>query len=141
MEPILKITSKIIPGKYSAYINFHSSSDIGLGLALNVLPVIIPILLFRGYIVANNYQYLKRIAFLTLPFRLAGYISYFVMRMYYYGAIPIVILFPMIIKSIESRRGSVLAFIFFVVLCCVYYIVNYMFVNSAYLFPYHSVFD
>ncbi|MEK3683104.1 EpsG family protein [Paenibacillus sp. FSL R10-2736] len=141
LESILKIASNIIPNKYSAYINLYSSSDIGLGLALNVLPILVPILFFKSYIDASNHQYLKRITFLTLPFRLAGYISYFIMRMYYYGAIPIVILFPMIIRNTQTKKSKFLIFVFFVILCFVYYIVNYMYVNSAYLFPYHSAFN
>lgn len=136
---ILKIISKFINGKYGAYVQEVSMSGIGMGLILNIMPIFIPIIIFRKYFVNKEYKYLLRISILSLLFRLLGYYSYFLMRMYYYSAIPIIIIIPLILKNIKTRNRKILYLIFIYTIFLFYYIVNYMYLNVSGVFPYLSI--
>ncbi|UMZ35645.1 EpsG family protein [Priestia megaterium] len=141
LYPMLSLVSKFISSDYSDYLINISMDGLGFGLLLNILPVLIPILLFRGYLKNRSDQLLVRIAWLTFPLRLAGYYSYFLMRMYYYAAIMMVLIIPLSISRIKDKSSRHIAILAIVTMCFVYYIINYMYVNGNIMFPYRSIFS
>lgn len=141
LYPILNFISNIIPSSYSVYFNNLTLNEIGLGLLLNILPIIIPIILFKKHLKEISSRFLVRVSLLVIPMRLAGYYSYYLMRMYYYAAIFIILLIPIIVRNIHSRSEKIVTLLFLICVCLVYYIVNFMIVNSDVMFPYISIFS
>lgn len=90
MYPIFTIIKYIIPESYSSYLINISYDGIGLGLILTLIPVFLPIIIYYPFLKKKEVSLFVRIASLTFPFRLAGYYSYYIMRMHYYGAIAMV---------------------------------------------------
>lgn len=140
ISPVLKLSSKFITGRYTVYFTDFTLNDIGFGLILNILPVFLPILLFKKYLKKDEDHFLIRVAYLTFPFRLAGYYSYFLMRLYYYGAIVMVIIIPVILKRVKYLSNKLFVSFIMILICIFYYIINYMYVNSNIMFPYYSIF-
>lgn len=141
ISPVLSSLSRFMPQRYMIYVANLSLDEIGFGLLLNIMPVFVPLLLFNKYLRSHSSQFLVRVSYLTFPLRLAGYYSYYLMRMYYYGAIFVIILIPIILEQIRHKSNKILAFFIFVGLCMIYFIVNYLYVNNQVLFPYFTIFS
>ena len=139
--PFLVVVNGILPSLYQGYIEVASYGGIGFGLLITIFPVVIPIFLFRRYIVEHKSKYLARIALLTYPLRFAGYYSYFLMRLNYYSSAFMVFVIPIIIANIKSKSKKKLATFVMVVILMTYYIVHYMYLDAGNMFPYKSIFS
>ena len=137
--PALILASKILPASYTVYIENLTFRGVGLGLLLTVFPVIIPIFLFRRYLTDNISEYLSVIALLAYPFRFAGYYSYFLMRLNYYSSIYMVLILPLIISKIKAKYRKQIAVFTIIFVFVVYYIVHFMYLDAADIFPYKMI--
>ena len=138
--PIMRVTRSLIPSKYGEYLKIANSSfsGSGLGFIVQVLPVIIPLIFFHQYIKNRRIRALIVCICLAIPCRIAGYYSYYLMRLMYYPIILICLIFPIIRNEIKGKVKLVFS-IFIMVVCCGYYIINYMYINGEIMFPYISV--
>lgn len=140
IAPALKVFSMVVPAKYANYLLNISYEKVGSGLVLNVIPVLLPIFSWKKYLYGEVNNNLIRIALLSFPLRLAGYYSYFLMRMQYYPSILMVLIIPTIVRNIDKKSNKIIAIIGFVGFYLSYYIVYYMYVNGTIMFPYKSIF-
>ena len=139
--PFLIFVNRLIPSSYSWYLEIATFGGVGLGLLITIFPVVTPILIYRRYIKDHSTKYMARIALLTYPLRFAGYYSYFLMRLNYYSLVFMVLVIPLIIRSIESQSNKKLATFIMVLILVAYYIVHYMFVDAGNMFPYKTIFS
>lgn len=137
--PLLLIIHRFIPSSYSGFIEIASYGGLGFGILVTIFPVVIPIFLYRRYIVDHATKYLTRIALLTYPLRFAGYYSYFLMRLNYYSSIFMVLVIPIIISNIKSKSKKKFATLVMIIILMIYYIVHYMYLYDGSMFPYKSV--
>ncbi|MFK4786230.1 EpsG family protein [Fusobacterium sp. MFO224] len=134
------LLSKLMIVKYRYYFLNYSFNKFGFGFYLNVLPVIFPVVLLRKYDKTKKGDYLKRILYLIIILRLMGYCSYFIMRMYYYSAIVLIILIPMLLNKVKNRGNRKIIKVIIILIYASYYIVNYGYANSAQILPYYTIF-
>ncbi|MCI8994832.1 MAG: EpsG family protein [Lachnospiraceae bacterium] len=137
---MMKIASSFLPSKYDVYLKTANSSfsGSGLGFLVQVLPVIIPLIFFHQYIKDKRIRALIVCLCLAIPCRIAGYYSYFLMRLMYYPIVLICVIFSIIRNETKGKIKFVFS-TFIMIVCCGYYIVNYMYINGEIMFPYISV--
>ncbi|MGO4499662.1 EpsG family protein [Paenibacillus sp. 2RAB27] len=141
LYPIFKLLPFILPASYDYYLTVADFNGIGMGLILNIGPVLLPLLIYHRYFKEKDAAFLERVAFLSYPLRLSGYFSYFMMRMYYFGAITSVLLFPLLFRKLENKRARQRFALIIIFIYSIYYIVNYLYVDQAGIFPYRSIFS
>lgn len=137
--PLFSIFENFISDSYTHYLTEISFDGIGMGLVLSLVPIIIPIILFYRYLSTEFEMFLFKVTIMAFPFRFAGYFSYFVMRMYYYGAIASVLIIPMAIQNIKSITQRKKSIAIIIIIYLAYYVVNYMYMDIADMFPYKSI--
>lgn len=141
LKPIFNVLLIITPESYKVYLEQVSFTGIGLGLLVTLFPIITPIIVFYRCLNTRLDHFLTRIALLVFPFRLAGYYSYFIMRMHYYGSIAMVLLIPIIMRKIKNKYLKFLALQIVIILYFLYFIINYLIIDAANILPYRSVFS
>lgn len=139
MYPFLILLNRIIPSSYSGYIEIATYGGVGLGLVITIFPVVVPIFLFKRYLVDYTSKYLSRVALLTYPLRFAGYYSYFLMRLNYYSSVFMVLLIPILVGNVKSRSKRRLVRFIVIVVLMTYYVVHYMFLDAGSIFPYRNI--
>lgn len=137
--PLFMLIIRIVPSTYHRYLEVLSFDGLGLGVFIAVFPVLIPIILYRKYIVNWIDKYFARISLLVYPFRFAGYYSYYLMRLSYFSSIFMILLVPIIISNMDSSIKKSRTRISICIIFIVYYVIHYMYVDAADMFPYYSV--
>lgn len=141
LYPVFILITYVIPGSYRGYLTDVNFEGIGFGLFLNIIPILLPILLFNRYLKDDTNEFFIKISMLSFPLRLSGYYSYFIMRMYYYGAISIILIIPTMVNNIEGQVRRRFVLISIITLYLLYYLINYMYLDTARMFPYKSIFS
>lgn len=86
IQYLMDLIYLLLPTKY-AYIQEQNQTTFGFGWLVDVMPMIFAMLIYYKYRKNSNLNNLplEICALSALPFRLAGYSSFFVMRLSYYG--------------------------------------------------------
>lgn len=138
---LIRATALILPDSYTHYVTEINKMDIGFGLILSIIPVFVPLLFMRRKIIGEKSEFFSRIAILTLPFRLAGYYSYYLMRLQYYGIVSIIFLIPLSIQNYKSKSYRKTIKILLIMLFIAYYVVVFIYLNDSKIFPYKTVYS
>lgn len=123
--------------KYAERYNINLDAG-GLGFLIWIIPAIVPILYYREKL-ESQYDFLVNIALLQIPFQYIGYYVSFGGRIAYYALITQIILIPLIINSIESKREKSVVMLYFIIWFLVYYLVQSFLWNYSETFPYQSI--
>lgn len=134
---LLFASTSVLQERYGIYFDGLSSGGeihLGMGLLLDMLPII-PILL---KVPQNRLsKKLKKVSLFAVIFRILGYVSFFVMRLYYY---------PMFIgwlvmasegENVRQKRINIIA----IVICTVYFLVYYVMLLQHNVVPYKTCFE
>lgn len=130
----------IVNSDYSQYVYMlqNGSAISGWAWVLDMLPVVIPLIMLKAR--NGTLRKLKIFSLSAIIFRILGYISYFVMRMYYY---PAIISWVVAVedykgeKEVNSkykRKRKIIAIIFIV-----YFIINYILLLQHNVVPYKKI--
>lgn len=139
LYPFLSLANRILPSSYRSYIEIATYEGVGFGLLVTIFPIILPIFIYRAYIVNHASQYLARIALLTYPLRFAGYYSYFLMRLNYFSSVLMVLVIPIILEEINTKSKKRLTTSFMILILITYYVIHYMYFDAGGMFPYKSI--
>lgn len=134
--PFIDILTIILPERYTYYFSNFSFEGLGLGWVITIVPVIIPLIFFSKYNKTEITQLLTLIVLLTIPFRLMGYFSFFISRLAHYTMSFLALLLPLIYRNTKERNKHKFAILFMIVLLILYFIIQYIGLNSAEYFPY-----
>ncbi|MGG4287973.1 EpsG family protein [Priestia megaterium] len=148
ISPIL-IAPVISLLKYIPFLDFYTSefnfsfNGGGLGFLIDVLPVIVPVLLFRKRLVAENpnYELFINIALISLPFRIIGYYQYWASRMVYYSTAIQIIIIPIILWLIKDKQERSLAYYLIIVFYIIMFVYEYVIKNTGPAYPFTSIFQ
>jgi hypothetical protein len=140
LPQLLSLFMYILPDAYSHYVSNVSSTGIGMGLVLNILPVMLPIIIFKRYLCGKTNDYFVRIAILVLPFRLAGYYSYYLMRLQYYSMIFMLLITSTILKNINNKLKRKIVRFGLIGIHLSYFLVTYVYLNDSSILPYRTIF-
>lgn len=138
VDRVLNIVYNHLPQAY-AYIKMQGGENTGFGLGglLDILPAIIFLIVYYyilwRYNISKNVSCLEACSYSVLVFRVAGYSSFFLMRMFYYGAAVSIVLH--LISIHEMRRNKVLL-IFELLGMIGYCYVVYFYLNTSLTVPY-----
>lgn len=139
--PILQLIENL--GFISLYSDRYDIefNGIGFGFLLDVIPAVVPALIFRKNIRNRNPEFdiLINISLLTIPLRMMGYYQYWAIRLMHFSSIVQIILIPILIQSIKSKRERVICYIFFIAMYLIYFIYNFVINNDGEVFPYQSI--
>lgn len=138
-KPILTLIANLLPSKYAWYLT-NLSFEGGYGWIINIIPILIPIIILNKYYNNNYYNTFKRIIFLSFVFRIIGYYSFFLMRLYYYCAILAVYMIPYGLNSIKSNSKKRIIKKGIILLYLSYFIINFLGFDAGQIFPYRTIF-
>lgn len=137
---ILSVASIIVPENYSHYIESATYDGLGLGLVLSVFPIVLPICLLGNNIHGTELGFYVRTALLVIPIRIAGYYSYFLMRLQYYPMIFMILIIPLALNNVEKRYHKNILSIIMILICLIYFIIYYVYLNTGLMLPFESIF-
>jgi transmembrane protein EpsG len=126
---------------YSHYI-LNTNLVVSFGFLISVLPILIPIVLFRKRILKynNEFEYLINLSLLNIPFQYIGYYVEWGGRLVLYTNSIYLIIVPLLIRSIKIREDKLIIAIYFICYFLYYYISHFVIGNSSEGFPYKSLF-
>lgn len=105
-----------------------------MGLLLDMLPII-PVLL---KVPQNRLsKKLKKVSLIAVFFRILGYISFFVMRLYYYPMFIGWLVMASESKHIHQKRINIIA----IIICTAYFLVYYVMLLQHNVVPYKTCFE
>jgi transmembrane protein EpsG len=142
IAPLIENITKLpIFSKYLETYTINYSGG-GFGFLILILPVLIPILLFRKQIVnqSKRYEVLIDLLFLQIPLQFSGYFSEFAHRLTIYPAIIQVILVPLLVTSIKDKSLRFLLGIYYTFWYTGYYYYYYYLMNTGEVYPYRWIF-
>lgn len=129
-----------IPQTYQyLFTSVNSESSIGLGFFLDVIPVILPIFLLKNKQMSFKNEIILPLIFLSIPLRYAGYITYFMMRLYYYPSLIAVFFQSINVNSVCKLKKRVFLRFSIALIYIVYFFVNYVYLGAHKMFPYISL--
>lgn len=103
----------VLPAKY-LYIESNAVNEMSSGNAwlIDVLPMVFSILVYYRYNKHGNKDFvlLELCALSALPFRLGGYISFFIMRMSYYGELASILLLIYTLGQVPQKKKAYWSF-------------------------------
>ncbi len=140
MTPFIQIMLLIMPSSYSHYLVDNTFGGLGFGLVLTLIPILLPILLFKKHLKDPVSDFLVRIALLSYPLRYAGYFSFFLMRLHYYSSIFSVLIIPLAVYNMNTKLKKRRALAVTFVIYAGYFIVNYICLDAGGVLPYRTFF-
>ncbi|MBU3127160.1 EpsG family protein [Clostridium tagluense] len=135
----LKIVKMFSISRFSS-IDFDFS-HIGIGFVVFILPIVIPVLLYRKPLLKLNpkYELFINILLLEFPFQYLAYFWTYGYRMIYYASIIEVILVPLIISCVPKKNNRIMLIIYFVVWYIFKFIFEFYIRGGTQIFPYRSI--
>lgn len=128
----------IVPINYTQYFTTRLNQEsVGLGLVLDSM-VIIPMIFLHKYCITHHERTIFLFGLFVPVFRLCGYMSYFLYRMLYYPELAVLMLYGVLL-----RRQGVPCYmkVIVVLICALFYYINYMYLNNHGAFPYEFYFE
>lgn len=134
------LTNEIVaylPDKYEYIKGQTGVQTSGFGWIIDLFPLFFILLFYYKYrtIVDRNNLPLEICALSALPFRMAGYTSYFVMRLSYYGEVIGLILFCELLSHTNKRKAIILIIISILIFSLRWYIA-YVYLGLHAVIPY-----
>lgn len=134
---VLFAGTSVLQERYGIYFDGLSSGGdihLGMGLLLDMLPII-PVLL---KVPQNRLsKKLKKVSLIAVFFRILGYISFFVMRLYYYPMFIGWLVMASESKHIHQKRINIIA----IIICTAYFLVYYVMLLQHNVVPYKTCFE
>lgn len=126
---------------YAKYIGDLSFS-FNIGFLLRVLPILLPIIIFKKSIVSINksYETIINISLLNIPFQYLVYYTEWGHRLALYTNFTYVILVPLLIKSMRKQEYKAITWFYYVFLFLTIYISDYLINNYQEVYPFRSIF-
>lgn len=141
---LLFIINLIDQSSFFGYSHYIADKDFifRYGFLLDILPVIIPIFIFKKSILNKNksYESIINLSLLTIPFQYIGYYAPWGSRLVLYAQSLYLILVPLLIYSIKNKENKILLSLYYFLYFLFIYIVKYYIGNSSGGFPYKSIF-
>lgn len=126
--------------QYEHYI--IEGASFGIGLLIDILPIIIPVFFYRKQITRKD-QLLEPfidLMLLNIPFQLAGYLVNWGGRLSLYTNIFYYLLPPILIHSLYKRNNKRILNMYYVVYFLLHYFVKFIINNYAEAYPYNTIF-
>lgn len=116
-------------------------SNLGVGFLIFILPVVIPVLSYRKFLLKVNpkYDLLINILLLEIPFQYLGYFWTYGYRMIYYSSIIEVIIVPLVIRCVPKKNSKIMLIIYFVFWYIFKFIFEFYIRGGTQIFPYRSI--
>lgn len=126
-----------LPDKYEYVKEQTGVQTSGFGWIIDLFPLFFILLFYYKYrtIVDRNNLPLELCALSALPFRMAGYTSYFIMRLSYYGEVISLILFCELLSHTNKRKAIILIIISILIFSLRWYIA-YVYLGLHAVIPY-----
>ena len=127
---------------YSHYVT-NKQLVIKPGFAIHILPILIPVFLFKKNVIRVNtkYQVFFDISLLNIPYTYVAYYVDWGQRMAKYTNTVYLLLIPLAINSVRKEKNKHLLLIYYIIYFAFYYIGIYVLNNSSEAFPYRSILD
>lgn len=124
---------------YSQYVYILQNGNAISGWAwiLDMLPIVIPLILLKGK--NSTLKKLKIFSLSAVAFRIMGYVSYFIMRMYYYPAIISWVVAVEDYKEEKKNANFKRKRIIMVVIFVLYFVINYILLLQHNVVPYKRI--
>lgn len=134
----LKILIKVpIFSQYEVYIN--SDFALGTGFLIDIIPIIIPVFIFRKQIEKKHrlLSYFIDLSLLNIPFRVSAYFIQWGSRLALYTNIFYYILPAILINSVNRKSNRRLIKLYYILYFILYYFINFVTVyNRHEVYPY-----
>jgi len=127
----------------SFYFNLYpiNYNGLGLGFLIEVLPVIVPAMLFRKRLLElnPNFIFFINLSLLTFPLRISGYYILWAYRLMFYASIVQIIIVPIVLNTIQVKTKRIFAYCLFIIVYLAYYVFRYSILNTGEAYPYLSI--
>lgn len=149
---VIILTPIILVFAINAFVNFPIFSNYAhyftndrltfrVGFLLDILPVLVPLFLYKKHIIAKDrsYEPLINLALLNIPFQYIGYYIDWGSRLALYTNTLYFILVPMVISSIKRSDDKILIGMYYIGYFIIVYMIKYVIGNSSEGFPYETI--
>lgn len=133
-EIIIPFLASVVPTAYKQYFTTRVNiQSIGLGALFDILPVFVVLFTYKkNQNINEEDDMLYCFSIMAIPFRLIGFMSFFVARISYYPVLTSIYILSN--KDKDNIWKYVLG-----ILAILYFIIYYVFMNSHAIFPYYSI--
>ena len=138
IEILIKIP---IFARYERFI--YDEVDLGIGFLISIIPIILPIFIFRKQILTKNrlFEPFIYLLLLNIPFSVVGYIANWGGRIALYTRMFYYILPPILVNSLYIKNNRRVIELYYVIYFLLYYFVQFVIVNNTgEVFPYNTIF-
>lgn len=128
----------------SSYSELIKTDGVSLkvGFLFYILPIFIPVLLFRKQMTNNSIENQKifDLMLMNIPFQYVGYYITWGSRMAYYTNSIYFIAIPLMLRSLKNRNDKLLISAYYVMYFLLFYAHKYIYIASSEVFPYKTIF-
>lgn len=113
----------------------------GIGFLIQIIPILVPILVFSKAIIrsSNKNILLINIALLQIPFSYIGYYSQYASRINRYSLSVYIILVPILFQSLKSKINRRLVFCYYTFYFICSYVIESVILKYQDIYPYHTI--
>lgn len=139
--PLLLNLAAQIPLLYRKLANYIAEfNGFGLGFIIDLLPLLIPVTVYRKELLANkkDFNLFINLAVFSIPVRMLGYTQIWFSRIIYYITIVLVILIPRIYVEIKKKRDPKIDLIVIIAIGLFYYFFYFVYRNYGETYPFKT---
>ncbi|GAB6137390.1 EpsG family protein [Halanaerobaculum tunisiense] len=127
---------------FSSYSHYLINDiDLGVGFLLHILPIIIPIFIFKKSIIYKNkfFEPIINLSLLNIPFKYVGYFSNWGGRLSLYTNMLYYILVPLVISSVRNRANKIVLINYYIIFFMYFYLFKFFINNHSETFPFTTM--